>query len=87
VSVGRQNDWTEIVVQDQGSGIPKEYLDKVFEAFFTTKTDRGGTGLGLAITRDMITQLGGEVRLEAAGAVGSRAIIRLASCSSPPTSS
>jgi two-component system NtrC family sensor kinase len=87
VRMTRENGWIEIVVQDEGTGVPEEYRDRVFEAFFTTKTERGGTGLGLAITRDMIEQLGGEVRLEAAGAVGSRATIRLETCSSPPTSS
>lgn len=80
VALTSENEWVVITVSDRGPGIPEEVRDKVFNAFFTTKTEQGGTGLGLAITRDMIAQLGGEVRLEANGDVGTRAIIRLAAC-------
>ena len=67
----------EIEVDDCGPGIPEEVLEKAFEPFYSTKTERGGTGLGLAITRDMITRLGGEVGLENMDQGGTRAIIRL----------
>jgi PAS domain S-box-containing protein len=67
----------EIEVEDRGAGIPEEVLEKAFEPFYSTKTERGGTGLGLAITRDMITRLGGEVGLENMEQGGARAIIRL----------
>ena len=40
----------------------------------------GGSGLGLAITRDMIAQLGGEVRLENAPGGGALAVVRLQRC-------
>jgi signal transduction histidine kinase len=67
----------EIQVDDSGPGISEEALEKAFEPFYSTKTERGGTGLGLAITRDMITRLGGEVGLENMDQGGARAIIRL----------
>jgi signal transduction histidine kinase len=51
-----------IQVQDQGSGIPPENLDKVFDPFFTTKD--GGTGLGLSVVHQIVTQHGGSVSLE-----------------------
>jgi len=44
--------------------VAEENLERVFEPFFSTKTDRGGTGMGLSITRDMVANLGGEVSLE-----------------------
>ena len=69
--------WSEIRVEDDGPGIPEGDLGRVFEPFFSTKTERGGTGLGLAITRDMIAGLGGEVSLENLARGGARATVRL----------
>ena len=47
---------------DTGKGIPKEMQSKVFDPFFTTK--EGGTGLGLSIVHRIITQHGGNIRVE-----------------------
>ncbi len=47
---------TTIQFRDQGSGIPAALLDKVFEAFFSTKEEGKGTGLGLYITRNIILE-------------------------------
>jgi hypothetical protein len=80
-------EFAEIVVEDSGPGLAEEDGDKVFDAFFTTKNDRGGTGLGLAITRDMIAQLGGEVELENLSGGGARATIRLQRWLQPEQSS
>lgn len=43
-----------ITVQDRGKGIKVEYLSKIFEPLFTTKSLEKGTGIGLAISRDII---------------------------------
>jgi signal transduction histidine kinase len=48
-----------ISVSDAGVGLPSENLEKMFDAFFTTKTR--GTGLGLAITRSIIQSHGGHI--------------------------
>ena len=46
----------EIRVRDNGTGIPPESRDKLFQPFFTTKPTGEGTGLGLSISYDIITQ-------------------------------
>ncbi len=48
-----------IVVTDSGSGIPPEVLPKIFDPYFTTKSD--GTGLGLPIAHQIVTKHGGEI--------------------------
>jgi signal transduction histidine kinase len=48
-----------ISVADTGVGLPSDKLDKIFDAFFTTKPQ--GTGLGLAITRSIIGSHGGRI--------------------------
>ncbi len=66
-------DWTEIVVADEGVGIPPEALDRIFDPFFTTKRD--GSGLGLATVHRIVEDHGGIVRLEST--VGSGTTARL----------
>jgi two-component system NtrC family sensor kinase len=46
----------EIRVRDNGTGIPPEIKDKLFQPFFTTKPTGEGTGLGLSISWDIVTQ-------------------------------
>jgi len=46
----------EIRVRDNGTGIPSELRDKLFQPFFTTKPTGEGTGLGLSISYDIVTQ-------------------------------
>ncbi len=51
-------------VNDNGSGIPQDVLDKVFEPFFTTKPIGRGTGLGLSMVYGFVRQSGGAVRID-----------------------
>ena len=53
-----------LAVVDNGAGIPKEHLDKVFTPFFTTKPVGKGTGLGLAICHGIVSSHGGEIEVE-----------------------
>jgi two-component system sensor histidine kinase AtoS len=51
----------EIIINDNGKGIPEEYRDKIFEAFFTSRPS--GTGLGLSICKKIIEMHGGDIVL------------------------
>ncbi len=62
-------------VRDSGCGIAPEDLERIFEPFFTGEPRRG-TGLGLAIARRIVTQLGGEIRVESRAGQGSRFELR-----------
>ena len=52
----------EVSVTDSGTGIPKDRLNKIFDAFYTTK--RQGTGLGLSIARTIVETYGGKIWAE-----------------------
>jgi two-component system NtrC family sensor kinase len=55
----------EVKVRDNGTGIPPEIRDKLFQPFFTTKPTGEGTGLGLSISYDIVTQQhGGTIEVE-----------------------
>ncbi len=54
----------DLIVRDNGSGIPQENVSKIFDPFFTTKQVGQGMGLGLSICFRLIQQMGGEVRLD-----------------------
>ena len=64
VSTKGLNNTVEIRVRDNGSGIPKDIADKIFQPFFTTKPTGQGTGLGLSLSYDIIKAHGGEIKVE-----------------------
>ena len=53
-----------LTVRDNGEGIPKENLEKIYEPFFSTKSPGDGTGLGLYVTRGIIDGLNGAIFVE-----------------------
>lgn len=60
----RRGGLVDLEVLDQGSGIPPELLPQVFEPFFTTKDPGKGTGLGLALVYRLVSNLGGQIRIQ-----------------------
>ena len=60
----RFEDHFEVVIRDNGSGIPQDVVDKIFNPFFTTKPTDKGTGLGLALSSDIVRQHGGDIKVE-----------------------
>lgn len=54
----------DLIVRDNGAGIPKANLAKIFDPFFTTKQVGQGMGLGLSICFRLIQQMGGEVKID-----------------------
>jgi signal transduction histidine kinase len=67
----------EIKVTDNGNGIPKRILDKIFQPFFTTKPTGQGTGLGLSLAYDIVQAHGGEIKVATKEGEGSEFIIQL----------
>ena len=55
--------YATIIFSDNGSGIPKEYLERLFEPFFTTKAQGKGTGLGLSIVYGIVRQHNGHIKV------------------------
>ncbi len=66
-----------LIVEDTGSGMSKEVLDKIFIPFFTTKDVGHGTGLGLPVVYGIITAHGGSINVESKPGCGTRFEIQL----------
>jgi two-component system, NtrC family, sensor histidine kinase HydH len=65
----------EIRVKDEGAGIPPENLTRLFDPFFTTRTN--GTGLGLPIVQQIVNQHGGTVDVDSTVGSGTTFTVRL----------
>jgi two-component system, NtrC family, sensor kinase len=65
---GKHHDRVDITVQDDGSGVPREFLEKIFDPFFTTKKVGDGTGLGLFVSYGIIAKYGGTITCESRSA-------------------
>lgn len=82
-------DWVEdeviqgavIHVEDEGCGIKEEQLKRIFSPFYTTKRD--GTGLGLSVSQSILSQTGGEIRVESELGKGSRFSVYLPKKAAP----
>lgn len=64
-------------VDDDGPGVPEEQREAIFEAFYSTRTERGGTGLGLSKAKSLVQAIGGELTVESSSLGGARFVMRL----------
>jgi signal transduction histidine kinase len=77
ISTRKENGKIEIKVKDNGNGIPKAIVEKIFQPFFTTKPTGQGTGLGLSLAYDIVKAHGGEIKVETKEGEGSVFTIQL----------
>ncbi len=78
VSTRSSNGLVEVQVRDNGTGIPKSVMTKIFQPFFTTKPTGQGTGLGLSLSYDIITKAhGGVIEVDSVEGEGTTFTIRL----------
>ena len=77
LSTMRKEDGVEVRIRDNGTGMPPEVVEKMFNPFFTTKPTDQGTGLGLAISNDIVRRHGGAIRVETEPGEGTTMIVEL----------
>jgi signal transduction histidine kinase len=75
--VGEAGDRIELIVEDNGPGVPADRKDRVFSPYFTTKEHKGGTGLGLAIVHRIVSDHGGRIALANVLGGGARFTVEL----------
>jgi two-component system sensor histidine kinase SenX3 len=89
VGIHRRQESVEIAVKDEGIGIERDDLGRIFERFYRADPARsratGGTGLGLAIVKHIVGNHGGDVNVSSRPGAGSTFIIRLPAPVGEPT--
>ncbi|RUM41231.1 MAG: hypothetical protein DSY80_09175 [Desulfocapsa sp.] len=70
-----ENDRIFIEIEDNGPGINKKIMDKIFDPFFSTKDPGQGTGLGLSVSYGIIREHDGEIRVQSTLGHGARFIV------------
>ena len=77
LSTMKEGSMVHISVKDNGPGISKNVVDKIFQPFFTTKPAGQGTGLGLSMSYDIVKAHGGEFTVETKEGEGAEFVVRI----------
>ncbi|QLH05371.1 hypothetical protein C5F49_08595 [Nitrosopumilus oxyclinae] len=68
ISLSKDDDYAKLSVEDNGSGIPNDKLEQIFQKYYqvdsSMKREYGGTGLGLSITKGIVEMHGGKIQVE-----------------------
>jgi PAS domain S-box-containing protein len=83
ISARRAGEVVRVEFYDNGVGIKKKDMSKVFDPFFTTRRETGGTGLGLSVTFGIIRDFGGAIRVESEEGKYTRFIVELSAVETP----
>jgi signal transduction histidine kinase len=83
ISTSTTDHHATLTIEDNGSGISKEHLNKVLDPFFTTKPPGKGTGLGLSIVHSIIQEHGGRIHFDSEPGQGTTVTISLPKLSTP----
>jgi len=67
----------EVRISDDGNGIPKDKLNRAFEAFYSSKKGQGGTGLGLSIAKQIVNSHKGKISLKSSNRKGTTCLITI----------
>lgn len=67
----------EVVVEDNGPGIPDDLMERIFEYRYRGDVEEEGSGLGLAVARDALQRVGGSIRVENGSESGARFVISI----------
>lgn len=79
IRVSGNGDGYSVIIEviDEGSGIPSDQLDHIFEPFYTTKAPNKGTGLGLSLVYSIIEEHYGNIQVDSPGSNGTGTCVRL----------
>ena len=88
IRLSARHDHGDVVIQviDNGSGMPQEVQERIFEPYFTTKEMSGGTGLGLAMVHGIVSEHQGTIEVSSTLGNGTSFIIRIPESDSQPPS-
>jgi signal transduction histidine kinase len=82
VRAERASEGVSIVVEDDGPGVPESTRERVFDPYFTTKSE--GTGLGLAIVKKIVVEHNGSIRVARSTVLGGAALVLTLPPARPP---
>jgi len=77
IGLSKSKDQYEIIVKDEGEGIPQDVIPKIFDPFFTTKDVGKGVGLGLSVCQSIIEKHSGKITVQSTPGEGATFIISL----------